>query len=108
VMGAWHSAAGLFLGTAIFALGQSLAYPSIVLLAMSRAPVAERSAVVGAVTAAVDVAIAAGAFVLGAAAELVDYSGAFLVAAVAAASALLVLARLGTRPEPRSAALGPR
>lgn len=96
VMGGWQSALGLFLGTAIFALGQSLAYPAIVLLAMARAPAAERSAVVGAVTAAVDVAIAAGAFVLGTAAELVGYNGAFLVAAVVAASGLLVLARLGT------------
>lgn len=95
VMGAWQTEAGLFVGTAIFALGQSLAYPAIVLLAMARAPAAERSAVVGAVTAAVDVALAAGAFVLGAAAELVGYEGAFLVAGAVAASGLLVLTRLG-------------
>jgi MFS family permease len=94
VMGGWNSAAGLFLGTAIFAFGQSLAYPAIVLLAMTRTPVAERSAAVGAVAAAVDVAIAAGAFTLGAAAELVGYGGAFLAAAVVAASGLLMLARL--------------
>jgi MFS family permease len=94
VMGGWQSAAGLFLGTVVFALGQSLVYPSIVLLAMARAPAAERSAVVGAVTAAVDVAIAAGAFVLGTVAELAGYNGAFLIAALVAASGLLVLTRL--------------
>jgi MFS family permease len=95
VMGAWPTVATLFVGTAIFALGQSLAYPAVVLLAMTRAPAAERSAVVGAVTAAVDVALAAGAFALGAASELVGYGGAFLVAAGVALGGLPVLARLG-------------
>jgi MFS family permease len=95
VMGTWSTPAALFAGTVVFALGQSLAYPAVVLLAMTRAPAAERSAVVGAVTAAVDVAIAVGAFALGAASELVGYGGAFLVAAAVALGGLPVLAQLG-------------
>lgn len=54
----------LLAGTVIFACGQALAYPAMVSLALSRAPAAERSAVVGTCTAFVDVAIAFGAFAL--------------------------------------------
>jgi MFS family permease len=94
VIGLWQDVRGLFVGTAVFALGQALTYPAAVLLAVARTPAAERSAAVGAVSAAVDVAIALGAFVLGTVAEVAGYGGAFLAAAGVAASGLLVLARL--------------
>lgn len=91
IVGAWHSVAGLLVGTAVFAVGQALTYPAAVLLAMESASVAERSAVVGSVGAFVDVAIGLGALILGAVASVAGYRGAFLVASAVALSGLLVL-----------------
>ena len=91
-IGAWQTGAGLIVGTAIFAVGQALSYPAAVLLAMETSHEAERSAVVGGVTAFVDVALSLGAFTLGAVAAVTGYAGAFLVASVVALSGLLVVA----------------
>ena len=94
VIGAWQTETGLLVGTAIFAVGQALSYPAAVLLAMETSSEAERSAVVGGVTAFVDVALGLGAFTLGAVAAFTGYAGAFLVSSVIALSGLLVLAPL--------------
>ena len=91
VVGAWPSVAGLLVGTAIFAGGQAFAYPAIALLATARAGPAERSAAVGAVIAFVDVALATGAFVLGAVAESAGYRAVFVAGAVSAVVGLAVL-----------------
>ena len=91
-IGAWQTEAGLIVGTAIFAVGQALSYPAAVLLAMETSHEAERSAVVGGVTAFVDVALSLGAFTLGAVAAFTGYAGAFLVASIVALSGLLVVA----------------
>jgi MFS family permease len=91
-IGAWQSGAGLIVGTAIFAVGQALSYPAAVLLAMETSSDAERSAVVGGVTAFVDVALSLGAFTLGAVAAVTGYAGAFLVASIVALGGLLVVA----------------
>ena len=101
-IGGWRSVSGLLVGTAIFASGQALAYPAVMLLAIARTAEAERSAVVGSVTAFVDVALGAGASTLGAVAEVAGYRGAFLVASAVAASALVPLLALGA---PRARAL---
>jgi predicted MFS family arabinose efflux permease len=63
-----------------------------VLLALETSSEAERSAVVGGVTAFVDVALSLGAFTLGAVAAVTGYAGAFVVASVVALSGLLVVA----------------
>lgn len=97
LMALWSEPAGLIAGTVVFAIGQSLAYPAVTLLAIARTPAGERSAAIGAVGAAVDSALGLGAFALGAAAEAVGYDGAFLLAGAVAASGLLVLVRLGAR-----------
>jgi MFS family permease len=94
VIGAWQTETGLLVGTAIFAVGQALSYPAAVLLAMETSSEAERSAVVGGVTAFVDVALGLGAFTLGAVAAVTGYAGAFLVSSVIALSGLLVLVPL--------------
>ena len=85
---------GLLVGTAIFAVGQALSYPAAVLLAMETSSEAERSAVVGGVTAFVDVALGVGAFTLGAVAAVTGYAGAFLVSSIVALSGLLVVVPL--------------
>jgi MFS family permease len=91
-MGIWQTQAGLLVGTTIFAVGQALSFPAAVLLAMQTSTEAERSAVVGGVTAFVDVALGVGAFVLGGVAAVTGYAGAFVVGSVVALSGLLVVA----------------
>ena len=90
-IGAWQTETGLLVGTAIFAVGQALSYPAAVLLAMETSSEVERSAVVGGVTAFVDVALGLGAFTLGAVAAVTGYAGAFLVASAVALSGLAAL-----------------
>jgi MFS family permease len=95
VIAAWPSELGLYVGTVVFAGGQALAYPAIVLLALGRSAPSERSAAVAAVAAFVDVALAAGAFLLGLTAEAFDYRAVFLCGSVSAAVGLVML--LGVR-----------
>jgi MFS family permease len=107
VVAVWQAPAGLFIGTAIFAVGQAFAYPAIALLAMSRATAAERSAAVGAVIAFVDVALVSGAFLLGIAAEFAGYGAVFAAGAASAVAGLVLLSRVTVRtarvePAPRS------
>lgn len=100
-MAGWAAPAGLFLGTALMALGQSLAYPALVTFAVGRAPAAERGAVIGTFSAFVDVAIVGGAAGLGLVVSASGYRAAFLAAAIAAAAGLPLLSRLERRsPEP--------
>jgi predicted MFS family arabinose efflux permease len=95
IVAAWESAPGLFLGTAVFAAGQALAYPALVLLAMGRTREHERSAAVGAVAAFIDVALATGGLVLGLVADAFDYRAVFLVGAVSALAGLALLQEVG-------------
>jgi predicted MFS family arabinose efflux permease len=98
VVATWQSAAGLFAGTAVFAVGQALAYPAISLLAIARSTAADRSAALGAVIAFVDVALASGAVVLGVAAEAGGYGAVFAAGAVSAAAGLALVWRLRAPP----------
>jgi MFS family permease len=100
IVALWPSPAGYFLGVAVFAAGQALAYPALALLAVGRTPDEERSAAVGAVAAFVDVALAAGGLVLGLVADAFDYRAVFVVGAVAAALGLGLLQRVGPEPAP--------
>lgn len=108
VVGAWPSEPGLFVGTAVFAVGQAFAYPAIALLATARAAPAERSAAVGAVIAFVDVALATGAFLLGIAADQAGYRAVFFAGALSAAIGLALSARMrpaaATQPDAAPAA----
>jgi MFS family permease len=90
-VGAWQTTPGLLVGTVVFAVGQAMTYPSAVLLAVQSTSSAERSAVVGSVGAAVDVALGVGALTLGAVAKFWGYGGAFLVASAVALSGLAAL-----------------
>lgn len=94
VVSLWGSATGLYAGTVVFAVGQALAFPSLMTLAVSGAPDADRSSVVGTFTAFADVGFAIGAISLGVVAEAMGYDGVFLVAAAASLGGLFVLARM--------------
>jgi MFS family permease len=97
VMGLWQAAVGLYLGTLVFSVGQALAFPALMTLALVRAPSRERGAVAGTVTAFVDLAIASGAVALGGVADLGGYPSVFLVSAAVAAAGLVVVERLRER-----------
>jgi MFS family permease len=104
-MGLWNTATGLFAGTAVFALGTALAFPSLMTLAVSGAPASERGSVVGTFGAFADVGFALGAVTLGAVASVTGYEGVFVVSAVGALGAVLLLVRLPAsgRVEPEAA-----
>jgi MFS family permease len=91
IVGGWGSTTGLLVGTVVFAVGQAMTYPSAVLLAVEATSARERSAVVGSVGAAVDVALGVGALTLGGVAKFWGYNGAFLVGSAVALSGLAVL-----------------
>ena len=94
VIGLWNTQVGLVAGTVVFAVGQALAFPSLMTLAVAGAPPADRSSVVGTFTAFADVGFAVGAVSLGAVADAAGYSGVFLAAAAASLAGLFVLARM--------------
>ena len=98
VIGLWSSAIGLYAGVVVFAAGQALAFPSLMTLAITDAPVADRSSVVGTFTAFADVGFAVGAVSLGAVADATGYDGVFLAAAAASLAGLTVLARIPPQP----------
>ena len=93
-MGLWQEPVGLYVGTFVFSVGQALAFPAVMTLAMARTPAGDRGAVGGTVTAFVDVAIASGAIVLGGVADLGGYPAVFLVAAGSAVAGLVLLQRI--------------
>jgi MFS family permease len=97
----WGGRGGLYAGTALFSVGQALAFPALMTIAVSSAPASERAAVVGTFTAFFDLAFGTGALGLGAVAEVFGYSGAFASAAlVAAIGAAVMMARIGRQRAP--------
>jgi MFS family permease len=91
IIGTFGNVGGLLAGTIVFAVGQALAYPAIVLFAIARSDERERSAVVGSVTAFVDVALAGGAMTLGGIAALTGYRGMFVAASLSAVAGFFVV-----------------
>jgi MFS family permease len=87
----WAHPAGLFAGTVIFALGQALAFPALMTIAIRGAPSSERGSVVGTFTAFFDLAYGVGAIGLGAVVGLLGYRGMFAVASAAAVGGLGLL-----------------
>ena len=93
IVGAWRDPVGLFAGTVIFALGHALLFPSLLLLAISRATAHERAAAVGTLTSFLSLAFGAGPAILGLVARTAGYPGAFLVAAGVAACGFILFWR---------------
>lgn len=89
---------GLYTGTVVFALGQSLAFPALMSLAVAAAPAAQRGSVIGTFTAFVDLGFGIGPVTAGAVVAMTSNRGAFAAGAVAA---VIGLAILRTRPEVR-------
>jgi predicted MFS family arabinose efflux permease len=93
-IGVWHAPTGLYVGTAIFASGTALAFPALMMLAVSGAPETERGSVIGTFGAFADVGFALGAVSLGAVAAVTGYEGVFVVGGAASLVGVLLLARL--------------
>lgn len=103
IMGLWRDVPGLFVGAIVFGLGQALAFPALMTMAIRSAPPTERSAVVGTFTAFFDLSFGIGAVALGAVATLFGYGGAFLSAALVALGGLAMLAARARKAERFSA-----
>ena len=91
IVGLWREPDGLYAGTLLFGIGQSLAFPALMTIAIRKASPAETGAVVGTFTAFFDLAFGAGAVSLGWVADAVGYGGTFLTAGGVAAGGLGLL-----------------
>jgi MFS family permease len=91
---------GLYGGTAVFAVGMSMLYPSMLMLALSGVPETERGSAVGTVSSFFDLSQGLGAVLLGAIAAASSYRGAFVGGAVLAVAGLVLL-RAGLDPRVR-------
>jgi MFS family permease len=80
ISGTWRSPVGLVVGTAVFAVGSSLAFPALMVLALRGTSARERGAVLGTFTAFVDIAFGLGPASLGFVATAGGYGGVFLAA----------------------------
>ena len=91
IMGMFESATGLVIGTVIWSLGHSLAFPALMSMAVKGAPASERGAVVGTFTAFFDLAFGVGAMAAGGIVDVTGYRGGFFSASIAAGAGLLLL-----------------
>lgn len=99
VIGSWRTVPGLLTGTVVTAVGVALGTPSIMMLALRRAPAAERGAVMGTVSMSLDLALGLGPASFGLIAAGLDRGTGFLAAALVAAAGLALAARNWREPE---------
>jgi MFS family permease len=95
IIAIWASVGGLIVGTVVFAIGMSLLYPALLLLALQSASDADRASVVATVSSFFDLSQGVGAFICGAVAAATGNRGAFATGAVAAVAGLVVLRTAG-------------
>lgn len=92
---AWESAIGLLVGTIVWSMGHSLAFPALMSMAVRAAPVSERGSVIGTFTAFFDLSFGLGAMTAGGIAEVLGYRGSFAASAVVAVAGLVLLRARG-------------
>jgi len=108
VIALWQAIPGLFVGTVVFAVGQGLAFPSIMAMAVRQTPPSERGAAVGTVSAFFDLSFGIGPIALGAVKSGFGTDGMFLFAgAIAFCGFLLTLALQRRRVEVRAPLVAP-
>ena len=101
VMAAIATPVGLYTGTAIFSVGMSLLYPSLLTLALTGVSETERASAVGTVSSFFDASQGLGALLLGGVAAVAGYRGAFVGGALLALAGLVLL-RSGIDPRVRA------
>ena len=87
-MGMIRNPAGLVAGTALFALGQSLAFPALLSLVISRVQPTERASAIGTFTAFLDLSFGIGPVGLGLVAHSFGYPAVFLASSLVAAGGM--------------------
>jgi MFS family permease len=104
VIGTWGTVAGLLVGTVIAAVGQALAFPALMSMALRDAPESERGSVVGTFTSFFDIGFGLGPLTMGLVAAAYGYRAVFLASAVVAATGLWILVqmRVGASEPPAS------
>lgn len=98
VIAFWQQIPGVFVGTAILAMGQTFLFPALFVLAIQSAPVNRRSQAIGTFSIAFDLAVGLGGLILGGVVELSSYSMAFFVGGSLSLVALVV-SRTLVRPQ---------
>jgi predicted MFS family arabinose efflux permease len=93
LIGGWRTAPGLVLGTVVLGVGVALGTPAIMMLALDRAPAAERGAVMGTVSMSIDLAAGLGPATFGLVAAAGGRGTGFLAAALIAAAGLTLATR---------------
>ncbi len=96
----WPHVAGLYIGTAVFAVGMSLLYPALLTLALQGVDDRERASVVGTFSTFFDLSQGLGALILGVVAQAGGYSATFAAGAIVAFVGLALL-RAGIDPRTR-------
>ncbi len=94
----WQQVPGVFVGTAILAMGQTFLFPALFVLAIQSAPVNRRSQAIGTFSIAFDLAVGLGGLILGGVVELSSYSMAFFAGGSLSLVALVV-SRTLVRPQ---------
>jgi len=82
----------LYTGVFLFAVGQALAFPSLISLVAGRVPAAERGAAIATFTAFLDIAFGFGPLSLGLVAQGFGYQAVFLASALFAVGGIVLLA----------------
>ncbi|WP_419918337.1 MFS transporter [Candidatus Poriferisocius sp.] len=95
----WQQIIGVFVGTALLAVGQTFLFPALFVMAVESAPIHRRSQAIGTFSIAFDLAIGLGGLTMGAVVWLSSRPAAFFVGGSLAWIALLV-SRTLVRPGP--------
>jgi MFS family permease len=95
VIGLSPSAIGLLVGTSVFAVGVAFTMPALLTMTVARVPPSERGTVVGTTTVFLDLAFGLAPVGLGSIADRTGYGATFLVSAVLAAVASMLLVAWG-------------
>jgi predicted MFS family arabinose efflux permease len=95
LIGLVPTAIGLIVGTCVFAAGVAFTMPALLTMTVARVPPAERGTVVGTTTVFLDLAFGLAPVGLGSIADRAGYGTTFLVSAVLAAAASVLLVAWG-------------
>lgn len=97
VVATWATVAGLFTGATLLAIGQALAFPALMTIAVEGARPTERGAVVATFTAFFDLSFGLGSAALGAVGSVLGFRGVFAGGSLVAAAGLGALLHYGRR-----------
>ncbi|WP_419849227.1 MFS transporter [Candidatus Poriferisocius sp.] len=98
----WSQIPGVFIGTAILAMGQTFLFPALFVMAVQSAPANKRSQAIGTFSIAFDLAVGLGGLILGGVVEVSSYSMAFFAGGCLSLIALVV-SRTVVRPQLKTA-----